>query len=640
MKFLHAAAGIAACLFFLGVAARADGTNPPAPQGAALLKTDILAVFAHPDDETGVASTIADCALVQHRSVAAAYCTRGEGGGNAVGTQAGKALGILRESELHLALEALGVRSTYFLDAEDFGYTEDLRITLDRWDHLERLGRLVRLVRALRPEVLLAQDPAPRPGQHGHHQAAGILALEAFDVAADPTRFPDQMDKEGLMPWRPRKLYWPGPKGTGATLEIPAKLADGRLFSEIIAAAVSSHRSQGFGRFSADSWQPEPQSWTLVKSAVPWAFDETELSRGLPVQDSVPARLLAPGDTAGADRIRVRFRGRPGVEAYVMACREQQIQHATTLLTTDIPVVAGELSELNLWSENLDPQGVNARIRLTVPEGWAVPAETWLRFSPLRTNLHRLMITPPQILGDADITATVLLPDGERRISARLHPVPRLSVARVAAPLKVDAPADDPGWQALAPHEISHTNVWEGTVRDAADSSATFRLAHDDDRLYFEVRVRDDVVVSNLAPQDLRGHWRSDSIELCIDPAAGAAHTLGSFKLGIVPFDFTGKVGAVRDADAHPGPISEAAPSCRLFSWRTDDGYAIRGLFLLNEAGIRPDGNRRFGFNLLVYDGDKAGAEAGENINKSRIAWSPRPGVSGRPEDWGKADLE
>jgi len=43
---------------------------------------------------------------------------------------------------------------------------------------------------------------------------------------------------------------------------------------------------------------------------------------------------------------------------------------------------------------------------------------------------------------------------------------------------------------------------------------------------------------------------------------------------------------------------------------------------------------------VLIYDGDKAGAAPGENINKSRLAWAPRSGVQGRPEDWGRADLE
>jgi hypothetical protein len=45
------------------------------------------------------------------------------------------------------------------------------------------------------------------------------------------------------------------------------------------------------------------------------------------------------------------------------------------------------------------------------------------------------------------------------------------------------------------------------------------------------------------------------------------------------------------------------------------------------------------GFNLIIYDGDKENAAPGENINESRLAWSPRPGVQGRPEDWGRLNL-
>jgi len=43
---------------------------------------------------------------------------------------------------------------------------------------------------------------------------------------------------------------------------------------------------------------------------------------------------------------------------------------------------------------------------------------------------------------------------------------------------------------------------------------------------------------------------------------------------------------------------------------------------------------------VLIYDGDKVDAQPGENINRTRLAWSPRPGVQGRPEDWGRIVLE
>ncbi len=626
----------------VGLLRLAAQTNPPVelPEGAAFLKADILGIFAHPDDETGAATTLATYALQQGKSIAIVYCTRGEGGGNAVGTQSGTALGILREAELRSALSRLGVRSAWFLDAEDFAYTEDLRISLERWDHLDRLQRLVRLVRALRPEVIVTQDPAPRPGQHGNHQAAGVMALEAFDAAADPNRFPDQVTHEGLSPWRPRKLYWSGARGTGTIVTPAATLPDGRVLIDVVASALSAHRSQGFGRISPAPWMRAPQSWILVKSAVPFEAGETNFFRGLPLAEPVPDRLLADGDDPASADLQLRFRSRPAVETYFQVCREQRIQHAAESFSADLPVVAGEASDVGLWVANPSANAGNADVHLTVPPGWQVTSDFHMRFSPARTNIHRIWITPPREgLQDGDVSLTARVDGRELHAAARLHPVPHLRIPAVPAPLLADAPEDDAAWLAVASHEIPSTHVWEGTVRDSSDSSASFRVAHDLENLYFEVRVHDDQVVSNLAPQDIRAHWRTDSVELCIDPAVASPHTLRCFKLGIVPFDTAGHVGAARDADARPGPVAETSPGTRLFSWRTPEGYGIRAIIPKSEAGIAPEGQPRIGLNVLVYDADQPGARVGDNVGKSRIAWAPRSGVQGRPEDWGRADL-
>ena len=115
-----------AALSLLGRSALAQSPSAIPKQGAALLKTDILGVFAHPDDETGTAATLARYALGQTSVVANVYCTRGEGGGNMVGTQSGAALGALREAELRDCLAVLGVRYCYFLDQLDWAYTESV----------------------------------------------------------------------------------------------------------------------------------------------------------------------------------------------------------------------------------------------------------------------------------------------------------------------------------------------------------------------------------------------------------------------------------------------------------------------------------------------------------------------------------
>ena len=177
-------------------------TQTELPTGADLLKTDILAVLAHPDDELTMAATVARYALVGKKRIAHVYCTRGEGGGNMVGTQWGPALGILRERELRDCLDILGVQACYFLDQVDWAYTESATMTLEKWDYEAEVGRLTRIIRTLRPDVVLTMSPFPRPGWHGHHQAAGMLAVEATAAAADQRQFPRQIKREGLTVWR------------------------------------------------------------------------------------------------------------------------------------------------------------------------------------------------------------------------------------------------------------------------------------------------------------------------------------------------------------------------------------------------------------------------------------------------------
>ena len=80
------------------------------------------------------------------------------------------------------------------------------------------LEQLVRLVRLTRPEVILTFLPGTFIGEdHGDHQASGVLATEAFDLAGDPAVFPEQVAGptkrlepylENLRPWQVKKIYY------------------------------------------------------------------------------------------------------------------------------------------------------------------------------------------------------------------------------------------------------------------------------------------------------------------------------------------------------------------------------------------------------------------------------------------------
>jgi LmbE family N-acetylglucosaminyl deacetylase len=631
---------LAAVLGVLGpVAGIAAPVEPK--QGAEMLKTDLMGVFAHPDDETGAAATLAAYAKARGMVVANVYCTRGEGGGNMVGTQAGAALGILREVELRNCLADLGVKHAFFLEREDFAYTESLLVTLEKWNHPAALERLVRLVRSLRPEVIVTMNPAPVPGQHGNHQAAGLLAIEAFEAAADPAMFPLQLSREGLKIWRPRKLYFGGEGPFAAKVDVSAKVSGGATAAETAAAAMGRHRSQGFGSHQGRRSFPRFQSWNLVESVVPFEPGETDLFRGLPVAAEAPPRVFAPGDLPAARDLAFRFIGRPATEAYGAIVNAARIGHVAVELPVDVPVVAGENAEVFFWMANSTARDEPATMRFKAPEGWVLHDEVRALFSARATNEGKVFISVPAAASaDVEVSAVTTVGGASLPARARLHPVPKLRVPRVSAPLAAVADERDAGWAGLPSHFISHTNSWEGKASSDADCSAVFKVAHDGKSLFVEVRVRDDHLVSNIEPDDIKGHWRSDSIELCVDPDAGAENTMKSFKLGIFPFDTTGRVRAARDADANQGPVESTAPGVRLSSWRMSDGYGVRAVVPFDMLGVKPASGTRFGFNVLIYDGDKVDAKPGENINRSRLAWASRPGVQGRPEDWGRADLE
>lgn len=194
-------------------------TAPAYPGPDDRYKADILLVIGHPDDDALIAGFLARAVFDQHKSIAAVVCTQGDGGGNQVGYEAGAALGQVRIQEARRALGFLGVENVWFLGRHDTP-GQNVLGSLDRWGHGGALDELVRLVRITRPEVIITLLPNHVAGEnHGDHQAAGVIATEAFDLAGDPTAFPEHVSAardlhgmsnltEDLRPWQPKKIYY------------------------------------------------------------------------------------------------------------------------------------------------------------------------------------------------------------------------------------------------------------------------------------------------------------------------------------------------------------------------------------------------------------------------------------------------
>ena len=206
----------------------------------------VMFVAAHPDDENSGVLPYVSRGL--HARTALLTLTRGEGGQNLVGPDLFEALGLIRTGEMMAAGEYYGVEQ-FFTRAFDFGFSNSATETLDKWGREEVLSDMVRAIRRFRPHVIVSVWRGDKSDGHGHHQAAGLLARQAFEAAGDPQRFPEQA-REGLTPWRVQKFYSRVGEKEQPTLRVNAGqyvALLGASFQEIASRGYSSHRSQGSG---------------------------------------------------------------------------------------------------------------------------------------------------------------------------------------------------------------------------------------------------------------------------------------------------------------------------------------------------------------------------------------------------------
>src|SRR5215213_5459462 len=233
--------------------ASSDAAETQAALRRLLVTGSVLYVGAHPDDE----NTAMLAYLARGRGARTAYLslTRGDGGQNILGSEKGALLGVVRTQEL-LAARRIDGAEQFFTRAIDFGFTKSPEETFRFWEHDAVLADVVWVVRRFRPDVIVARFPTTGEGGHGHHTASAILASEAFDAAADPARFPEQL-KEGVRPWKAKRLVWnvfnfrgEAAKDADKMLSVDVGGYDpllGKSYTEIAAASRTMHKSQAQG---------------------------------------------------------------------------------------------------------------------------------------------------------------------------------------------------------------------------------------------------------------------------------------------------------------------------------------------------------------------------------------------------------
>src|SRR6185436_1391215 len=242
-----------------------------------------LHTTAHPDDENNGLLVMLNRG--QGYRTALATATRGNGGQNEIGPEIFEALGVLRTGEL-AALHRFDGADQYFTRAVDFGYSFSLEETFEKWGREEITADYVRLIRMVRPDVIVTLPPTGNAGGQ-HHMASAVITRDAYKLAADPAKFPEQI-KEGLRPWQPKKLYqlagfgFPGEQlPPGKVTRINASVYDsllGKTYHEIGTEARSMHKCQGMGQLLALPTPAAQFSYQLVESTNAAQTQRDELS--------------------------------------------------------------------------------------------------------------------------------------------------------------------------------------------------------------------------------------------------------------------------------------------------------------------------------------------------------------------------
>ena len=246
-------------------------TAKVATQGAP--QTDVLALLAHPDDESVYMGGTMGRFTTEGLDVTLVHSTGGEGG------RGGGDLAEQRAGEQRAALKALGMSQESFVELgfEDFGKYRDNSTradaataadTLRIWGADELVEKLVRQIRTTRPNTIVSFDPTRDPNYslHGHHLAMGIATMLAYHLAADPEAFPDQ----GLEPWAAHhhEVIVPdhatSERKTSVTIDRDKKLA-----------ALLAHASQRYsterliGRLEEGDERQNTETWHRFQSRRP-----------------------------------------------------------------------------------------------------------------------------------------------------------------------------------------------------------------------------------------------------------------------------------------------------------------------------------------------------------------------------------
>lgn len=478
--------------------------------------TGFMNTGAHPDDET--TAMLATLWMRDGVNLSYACSTRGEGGQNDIGTEAGPDLGALRTAEMERASDVLDmVLYWHGQSAEDtitdFRFSKSGKETMAIWGRARLMQRFVEIIRTQRPDIICPTF-LDIPGQHGHHRAMTEAAHDVIAAAADPD-FPCD-----LPVWQVSKLYLPAFSGAGgsyddevppppATVTVAATGSDpmlGMSYERIGQWSRQFHRSQGMGRWVAAGQErdwPLHLAWSNIGNdtgAVTDNLPQTLADIGLDgAQQAVDAVIAAFPDMCAMARL--------GADAYAaLMAAEVAPEHAHRLarkrlqMARLLHLVAG-VSARALPAQSVADPGNVVAVTTEVSGGAEV---TLLPRDGMRVTADGLQI-------DTDAAASDPYPDTFDPL------VPRLPALRVQALIEGASVSRDIALE-------QPLLVQPSPRAEVAQERAILNLARPERRLSIDITAED---AAFELPQGFAQDWSADGVVLSVpDDAEEGLHVL------------------------------------------------------------------------------------------------------------------
>ena len=330
--------------------------------------------------------------------------------------------------------------------------------------------------------------------------------------------------------------------------------------------------------------------------------------------------------------VQVRFRPTYDVAGYRELARDTNTEWVIESLPTRLPVRIGQSNPITVEIINRGPAPASGQLQLKLdPSQKGIRAQGELGYQVAAQSSTSVKF-------ELEVTSGVL-PDNRQSVrfpvqleitsgghrgldAADIYVLPTLEIPRLSQAPRIDGDLSD--MRGLAGAPITHQDLWwRREPNGESDSSASFNVAYDEDNLYVAVDVRDDVVVCNIAPDDVRAQLRSDAVGITVDPSGMSRDTSTVIQAAAFPCTTEGfQARGFRDADANQGIMEETAPGMQVSSRRTDAGYTLEFSIPWAVMPEQPAPGDEIGMNVVIYDGDQKDARVGANISESGIAWA------------------